>query len=52
MNDLVVRAGRAVDWQWFIRAELVQRIKKAIDNQSLGRWQGVEDALGALGWAA
>ena len=50
VDDLTVRTGRAIDGQWFTDEEFSLRIRKAVQDQTLGRWQSVEDALDAQGF--
>ena len=49
VDDLTVRTGRVIDGQWFTDEEFSLRIRKAVQDQTLGHWQSVEDALGAQG---
>ena len=50
VDDLTVRTGRAIDGEWYTDEEFSQRVRKAVADQSLGRWQSVEDALDAQGF--
>ena len=52
VDDLTIRTGRAIDGEWYTDEEFAQRVRKAVEDQSLGRWQSVEDALDAQGFLA